>query len=207
MKSAHHLILHGLAIKKYASVDDIAGIIGAKPAEVARYLAAQVEKGRIVASHDKYSLKPTTRVAVSGDYSRHYWRLRENVEFVSAYEEFETINISLKKIITAWQVIEVQGSVLANDHSDEVYDSKVIDRLGALHERADRILAVLASQLPRMQIYRDKLKHALERAEDGAIEWVSDARTESYHTLWFELHEDLLCMMGRTRDERDDAHA
>lgn len=60
-----------------------------------------------------------------------------------------------------------------------------------------------ANVLPRMQIYRDKLSKALERAEDGGIERVSDARIERYHTLWFELHEDLLCMMGRTRDERD----
>jgi hypothetical protein len=204
MKSAHHLILHGLAIKKYAGAEDIAGIIGAGPMEVASFLAAQVEKGRIVASNDKYSLKPTTRVALSGDYSRHYCQLRNNAQFVRAYGDFEKINISLKQLITSWQVIEVQGTVLTNDHSDEAYDSKVIDRLGALHERADRILAALASQLPRMQIYRDKLTKALEKAEDGAIEWVSDARTESYHTLWFELHEDLLCMMGRTRDERDE---
>lgn len=204
MKSAHHLILHGLAIKKYAGAEDIAGIIGVDAADVATFLATQLEKGRIVASNDKYSLKPTTRVALSGDYSRHYWQLRNNAQFVRAYEDFEKINISLKQLITSWQVIEVQGAVLANDHSDEAYDSKVIDRLGALHERADRILAVLASQLPRMQIYRNKLTKALEKAEDGAIEWVSDARTESYHTLWFELHEDLLCMMGRTRDERDD---
>ena len=42
---------------------------------------------------------------------------------------------------------------------------------------------------------------ALERAEDGAIEWVSDAKIESYHTLWFALHEDLLCMLGRARQE------
>lgn len=204
MKSAHHLILHGLAIKKYAGAEDIAGITGVNPAEVARYLAEQVEKGRIVANNEKYSMTPTTRVALSGDYSRHYWQLRHNAQFVRAYEDFEKINISLKQLITSWQVMEVQGSAITNDHSDEAYDSKVIDRLGALHERADRILAVLTSQLPRMQIYRDKLTKALEKAEDGAVEWVSDARTESYHTLWFELHEDLLCMMGRTRDERDD---
>ena len=47
----------------------------------------------------------------------------------------------------------------------------------------------------------DKLLAALEKAEDGAIEWVSDAKIESYHTLWFELHEDLLRLMGREREE------
>ena len=42
---------------------------------------------------------------------------------------------------------------------------------------------------------------ALERAEDGAVEWVSDAKIASYHTVWFELHEDLLRMLGREREE------
>ena len=42
---------------------------------------------------------------------------------------------------------------------------------------------------------------SLEKAEDGAIEWVSDARIESYHTLWFELHEELLRIVGRQRSE------
>ena len=205
MKSEQHLILHGLAIKKHARAEDIAGIIGANPTAVTLFLKEQVVRGRIVENNDKYALKPTTRVALAGDYSRHYSTIRHNPDFVRAHEDFEKINISLKQLITSWQVIEIQGSVVTNDHCDQSYDSRVIDRLGNLHERADRILAVLAQQLPRMQIYRDKLAQALERAEDGAIEWVSDARIESYHTLWFELHEDLLCMMGRTRDEGEGA--
>jgi hypothetical protein len=90
---------------------------------------------------------------------------------------------------------------MANDHSNEDYDQKIIDRLGEFHEHADRVLAMLAKQVPRFQVYRDKLKVALERAEDGDIQWVSDVKIDSYHTLWFELHEDLLCTLGRTRAE------
>ena len=59
----------------------------------------------------------------------------------------------------------------------------------------------LAKGLPRLEHYRTGLLAALEKAEDGAIEWVSDARIESYHTLWFELHEELLRIVGRQRSE------
>ncbi len=52
-----------------------------------------------------------------------------------------------------------------------------------------------------MAIYREKLEAALEKAEKGAIAWVSDAKIESYHTVWFELHEDLLRLMRRERSE------
>jgi len=70
-----------------------------------------------------------------------------------------------------------------------------------LHQRAELALDRLASALPRFSIYRDKLGAALEKAEDGEIAWVSDAKIESYHTLWFELHEDLLRLMRRERAE------
>ena len=51
------------------------------------------------------------------------------------------------------------------------------------------------------ELFQQCLLQALEKAEDGAIEWVSDARIDSYHTVWFELHEELLRLMGRTRVE------
>jgi hypothetical protein len=70
-----------------------------------------------------------------------------------------------------------------------------------LHERALTVLGRFAAALPRMAVYRDKLETALEKAEDGAVEWVSDAKLDSYHTVWFELHEDLLRMLGRERVE------
>jgi hypothetical protein len=53
----------------------------------------------------------------------------------------------------------------------------------------------------RFSYYRTHLEAALEKAEDGAIEWVSDARLPSYHTVWFELHEDLLRLLGRKRQD------
>lgn len=201
MKSEQYLVLHGLAIKKYASADAVAGIMGLDPEHVASVLREATARGRVLEANGKYSLTPTTRIALASDYSRHCADLRESRPFAKAYEEFERVNSTLKVLITHWQTVDIAGSAITNDHADTAYDSRIIDRLGDLHERADRILAEFARHLPRLQIYRDKLSTALERAEDGALEWVSDAKIESYHTLWFELHEDLLCMLGRTRVE------
>ena len=41
----------------------------------------------------------------------------------------------------------------------------------------------LAAALPRLSRYRDKLLAALEKAEDGAAEWVSAVKIDSYHTV------------------------
>lgn len=201
MKNELHLVLHGLAIKKHATAEAIAGIIGLDPARVTALLNESVGKGRVAEAKGKYTLQPMARIALEGDYSRYCSDLRENQEFVRLYDDFEVVNTALKALITDWQVVEIAGARVPNDHTNKEYDSRIIDRLGDLHERAERVLTQFAKHLPRLAIYRDKLLAALEKAEDGALEWVSDARTESYHTLWFELHEDLLRMLGRTRVE------
>ena len=90
---------------------------------------------------------------------------------------------------------------MPNDHSDKAYDDKIIDRLGDLHERAEPVLDRLAAGLPRLSVWKQLLLTALERAEDGEIDWVSDARCMSYHTAWFEMHEDLIRVLGRERLE------
>lgn len=196
-----HLVMHGLAIKKSGTPEAIAGIVGLDTDDVRGVLAKLVEAKRCVEAQGKYLLTPPARMALDSDYSRLYGDLRGDAAFKAGYEGFERINNPLKQLITDWQTVPVGGERVPNDHSNEDYDGKIIDRLGELHERAEAVLNQLAAVLPRMSIYREKLLAALEKAEDGEIEWVSDAKIESYHTLWFELHEDLLRLMGREREE------
>jgi hypothetical protein len=140
-------------------------------------------------------------LALDSDYSRHYGDLRANADFVAGYEEFERINVGLKDLIGKWQTVQAGRDVVPNDHSDVEYDQRVLRRLDELHERIEAVMKRLAGHLPRLGIYRDRLRRALERARDYEIEYVSGARIESYHTVWFELHEDLLRLMGRVRSE------
>ena len=196
-----HLVLHGLAIKKHADAAAVAKLIGLPVERVNAALADAVKRGRANDAQGRYILAPMARMSLDGEYSKHYSDLRGNADFVAAYEAFERINVELKTVITDWQTLDVAGKRVPNDHSNEAHDQRVLDRLGDMHERADKILARLAAGLPRLQIYRDHLLQALEKAEDGAVEWVSDARIDSYHTVWFELHEEVLRLMGRTRTE------
>jgi hypothetical protein len=195
------LTLHGLAIKKHGTADSVAGLIGLTPARVEEMLAEAVREGRVSEAAGAFLLSPLARVALESDYSRAFAAERANPSFIAAYERFEAVNRELKQLITDWQTIDVGGQRVPNDHSNQAHDDAVIDRLGALHERAEAVLNALAAALPRLSIYAAKLLAALEKAEDGAREWVSGPRIESYHTVWFELHEDLLRILGRGRDE------
>jgi hypothetical protein len=196
-----HLVMHGLAIKKHATPEAVAGILGMEVETVRTTLAQLVEGKRVVEAQGKYVLAPAARMALDSDYSRLYEEARANSSFREGYSGFERLNAALKQLITEWQTIDVRGQRVSNDHSDKDHDDRIIDRLGELHERAETALEKLACVLPRFSIYRDKLAAALEKAEGGDIAWVSDAKIESYHTLWFELHEDLLRLMRREREE------
>jgi hypothetical protein len=85
-----------------------------------------------------------------------------------------------------------------NDHSDPVYDARVLDRLTDFDQRAEVVCAALSAAMPRFQRYRVRLTDALARARSGALEYVTDS-TASYHTVWFQLHEDLLATLGIPR--------
>lgn len=196
-----HLALHGLAIKKHGAPDAVASLMGLDVSRAKALLSQAVTEGRAVETGGAYMLTPAARMALDGEYSKVYADQRASREFVVAYERFEAVNKELKQLITDWQTIELGGQRVPNDHSNKAHDDAIIDRMGGLHERAEAVLKALGLGLPRLAIYARKLLAALEKAEDGEIEWVSGARIESYHTVWFELHEDLLRILGRERDE------
>lgn len=195
------LVFHAAAIKRHAPVDAIAHLAGLPADRVRAVIEQAVATGRMMEAKGAYVLAPLAGVALNARYARHFGALRGDAAFVSAYEGFERINRTLKQIITDWQTLDVGGAKVANDHSDKAHDEAVIDRLGGLHEQAEPILARLSAGLPRLRYYADKLLAALEASEDGDHEWVSDIRRDSYHTVWFELHEELLRIMGREREE------
>jgi hypothetical protein len=115
-----------------------------------------------------------------------------------AYQKFIVLNPELLDLCTAWQMRTVDGTATANDHSDAAYDSRVLTRLADLHGRAARVCADLAAALPRFERYHPRLDRALGKARAGELDYVAD-NLSSYHSVWFQLHEDLLVTLGIPR--------
>jgi len=195
------LALHGLAIKKFGNAAAVASVLGAAEEAIAAALAEAVASGEAMAARGAFMATPKGQAALKDVYAEQFAALRASADLAAAYDRFETVNTDVKQLMTEWQVMVVAGESVPNDHSDTAYDARIIDRLGRLHERAEPVLAKFAAALPRLGRYAARLQAALERAEDGAIDYVSGARIESYHTVWFELHEDLLRLLDRTRSE------
>jgi hypothetical protein len=123
----------------------------------------------------------------------------------NAYREFLAINHDMLTVCTDWQMRTVDGEPQVNDHSDPVYDKGVIARLRAVDDRVQPVCARLAGGLDRFARYGARLNGALENVEAGRTEWFTKPVIDSYHTVWFELHEDLLCTLGIERSKEENA--
>lgn len=124
--------------------------------------------------------------------------VRGRVGVTDLYESFLTLNPKLLQVCHDWQIQTAGRAHIPNDHRDARYDSRVIDRLVTIDGSAQTILASLSGRLPRFGSYGRRLAAALERVEGGQHAYFAD-HLESYHTVWFQLHEDLLVTLGLER--------
>lgn len=120
------------------------------------------------------------------------------------FEKFLPVNHALRELCTAWQ-LRPDGT--PNDHSDAAYDASVRDRLDDIDHAIGRILRRMAEIAPRLGHYRGDLSASLERFDDGESGMLTSPLTDSYHTVWMWLHQELLLMLGisRAEDERLEA--
>lgn len=106
----------------------------------------------------------------------------------TTYAAFHVVNGEFKAVVTDWQC---SG------------DAVVLQRLDGIHRRVLPIIAAAAEQLPRLGVYADKLEAALGRITAGDTGWLARPLVDSYHTVWFELHQELIQACGLTRRSDD----
>ena len=122
---------------------------------------------------------------------------RSTVE--DSHARFLELNPELLALCTAWQLRELDGTRVRNDHLDAAYDGAVVERLVHLHRRVVPVLDGLAAHLARFSRYAPRLQEALDRLRAGELEWFTAPLIDSYHSVWFELHQDLLDTLALER--------
>jgi DNA-binding MarR family transcriptional regulator len=113
------------------------------------------------------------------------------------YEEFDEHNTELKQVISEWQLRDGNP----NDHGDAAYDQGVIDHLAALDAAFRPLVAKIVDVAPRLQNYPARFGNALKLVQAGDASYVARPITDSYHTVWFEFHEELIGLLGLSREE------
>jgi hypothetical protein len=112
---------------------------------------------------------------------------------------FPALDRRVKGAVTRWQIRSVGGVDVPNDHRDPEHDRGVIDDLEAVVRDAVAKLAQLARRRARYRRYGERLAEAVARARAGETGSVSGLGHDSIHSVWWQLHADLLAVLGRTR--------
>lgn len=197
--AADTLVLHGLRLKAFPDTDVLAATVGLPEDEVAAVLAGFTEEGlvrRVEGAHiTGWSLTADGRREGERRLAAELDSAGAREEVRSCYDRFLALNPELLAVCTDWQM---RGDDV-NDHTDAEYDKAVIDRLVELHVRVRPVLAELRGHLARFAGYSQRLRSALERVTEGERDWFTKPTIDSYHTVWFELHEDLLATLGLER--------
>lgn len=116
-------------------------------------------------------------------------------------DAFDTKNREAKRLFTAWQIREVDGEPVPNLHDDSGYDASIMASLHSFHTAVDRWLAQNEPSVPLLARFHQRLDRAIAGLAAGDPRWLLSPRLDSYHAVWFELHECLIRLAGRNRSD------
>jgi hypothetical protein len=177
------IVLQAVRLKGRVSRDDLAATLGEDLPDVVDRLVGS----GLLLDGPALRLSPEGRERLTGLLASE----RSSVDaaaIATAYDEFRSVNAEFKALVTDWQLNK---------------DAAVLARLDDVHRRVTPIVAAAAAQLPRLNRYSAKLQAALDRVRAGETMWLARPLIDSYHTVWFELHEELILAAGRTREAED----
>jgi hypothetical protein len=187
-------VLQAVRLKGRVSTVDLATTLGEDLADVA-VAVEQLTQSGLLAESKVLKISPTGRARL-GELLAAERSHADSDALAATYGDFRAINPELKALVTDWQLKNGQP----NTHEDADYDAAILARLDRLHRRVLPIIAAAAVNLPRLSRYSTKLQAALDKIDAGDTTWLSRPLIDSYHTVWFELHEELILAAGLTRD-------
>ncbi len=106
------------------------------------------------------------------------------------YAQFTALDRRFKQLVTAWQT---------SDPAAPERHPGAATALAGLHDALQPVLAAAAAAFPRLASYPVRLAAALAAFAAGDGTMLASPLKDSYHTVWFEYHEELIALSGRDR--------
>jgi len=183
-------VLHAIRVKGIASEASIVDATGLTLDEIEQELAMleadELALRRPSRKRPGWVLTEVGRERHAADLaSAHDEAILQDI--ATHYEGFLAVNAQVKTVSAKWQ-----------HATDDAARFDLIDRIETLHGRAAPVLERAGAAAERYGRYGARLGAALEKLEEDQRYFVSPL-VDSYHTVWFECHEDFLLTLGRTR--------
>ena len=191
MSEASRAILFALATRRLLAANELGPATGHPPGELDAALAELAQTGLITPSASdasRFRLTPRGEEQALAIVAAE--RAALAAELAPLYLQFAPLNRDVKAAVSRWQ--------LGSGHA-----SSLIRELGGAHRRALPLLDRLAGLRPRYASLRARLVAAMARVEAGETSYVVGVRVDSFHSVWWQLHADLLAVLGRERGEAD----
>jgi hypothetical protein len=179
-------VLHTLRCTGFAGLPRVAKAAGLPASTVESELIDLAVAGLVTHSSGDFGgwgLTDAGRVEDARQVAAELDETGTRATITKAYNDFLVLNPELLDLCTAWQLRP---------------GPKVLDLLDDFHDRAAPVCADLSGALRRFERYRARLTNALTLARAGETGYVTN-ELESYHSVWFQLHEDLLATLGIPR--------
>jgi hypothetical protein len=188
-------VLQAVRLKGRTSEADLVATLDEDPADVAATLA-QLTAGGLLVTGKALRISPEGRDRLNALLAEERSGVDQNA-LAKSYGDFRAINSEFKALVSDWQIKDGQP----NSHDDAEYDAAILNRFDNVHQQVLPVIATVATLLPRLGAYAAKLDSALNKVKAGDTTWLARPIIDSYHTVWFELHEELIAASGLTRDE------
>ncbi len=196
---SRYAVLRTIVCRGRATPEIVAGATGLDSDTVRATLDDLEASGSVVWSDDQVVPTDMAEKEVRGYADVNYGPVRENPAVERWMERFETQNGRFLETMAAWRQRDVDGTKVANDHSDPGYDDQVIARVDATLARMGKLIDELATKIPRLARYGERFEEAFERVDDGDERFLCDPAVDSVQEIWSELHDDVLVIMGKER--------
>lgn len=188
-------VLQALRLKGRAVPEDLAAAAGIDSVELTPVVEKLTADGSAEEARGKLKLTRPGREVLEGLLAHERGGVDQEA-LKSAYHDFDSHNSAFKQLVTDWQL---KDGDTPNDHSDAAYDQAIVDRIGALDAEFAPLLERFVAIAPRLEPYPARFARALEKVRAGEHTWIARPMIDSYHTVWFELHEDLIGLAGLNR--------
>jgi pyruvate,orthophosphate dikinase len=190
-------VMRALALLGFATIERVAATVAASP-EAVNKIIETLPQAHIGKAPRGLHVTAEGRVWLLGQLKAERDRIDRGAA-EKLYQEFMGLDTRFKQLVTDWQIKTIDGKRVPNDHADASYDAAIRAELAEFHQATAALLPDIVALRSRLRPFATRFARAANAIAAGDGTMIASPLKDSYHTIWFELHEELIHLAGRDR--------